>query len=263
METKKVVSIIIAMVASFLLTGCTEFEASIENKKITKNAINYFIQKYNIKQKDITISHNNLYGEVGTHRLGCINSCGENQLIITYNNKKYTIEYNLSYNEFGDNYQYDEIYNDLQQYLNNLFPFVTKTEITLLEFDVLRTPTKYNHDIENYMKNSIKRKKTGDNESGFTWIKMWIEVSESNQAKKLHDNYSKSIISKMEELQVSYDVDFSKNEKDNRYSTDYYYGYHVSSSMNPSFDFVDKVNNKYKRCNRNTIVFNGNVLNCN
>lgn len=253
---KKIIFVILLMMICMTTTGCMKEE--IKSRKIAKNAINYFAQKYNINKKDIKIKKNRFYSKEAF----CMNSCGENEMTITYNNKEYTIQYDLSDDSFGDNYQYDEIYNDLYQHLVSKFPFVTQIKIDLLYADVLRTSVKYDGDIVNYMKNSIKRRNDDVSDSvGYTRIKIWIESSDANQAKELHEKYYKNMIIELENMRVSYNIALSKEENDNEDFAFYYYC--VNSGTRPSFSFTDKVDNNRKSCNRNSITFEGNILKCN
>ena len=73
--------ILLLTVVCLLITGCTKEQK--EKRIITKNAINYFTEKYNLNKKDIEIKTNRLFGENNL----CFDSCGENQMIIIYNEK--------------------------------------------------------------------------------------------------------------------------------------------------------------------------------
>lgn len=251
---RKIFFIIMIIMICITTTGC--MKEKIENRKITNNAIDYFVQKYNIKRKDIEIKYNNLYG----NETSCFFSCGDNTITIIYNTKEYIIRYDLESDSFGDNYQYEEIYNNFYQYLISNFPFATSIKIDMLESDVLATPTKYTDNIENYIKNTIIRTAAGN--TFYTHVKIWIEATDEVQAKELHEKHHKTIITKLENLQVSYNIGFSKNEGDTGYYNAFYY-YSVSSGGSPSFEFTDKVDNNRKRCNRSSIKFDDNILICN
>ena len=237
---KYVKYITILVLVCTITTGCSK--SRIEKRKITKNAITYFTEKYSIKEKNIDIKNNGFYGQSAF----CWNTCGENELDIIYNEKEYTIKYDLYNDSFGDNYQYEQIYNDLYKYLENKFPFATKIKIDLLEEDVLYTSTKYNHDIINYMKNVISKDYFED---GYTWIDIWVETKNEMQAKEMHEKYSNIIISELENIKVSYNVAFSSEE--NYGETNAFYYYHVYEN---NFIFKDNVDKNRKSCNRSTLV---------
>lgn len=233
------------------LTGCGT--SIFEIKKITNNAINYFTNKYNIDKKDIKIIDNRLYG----NNESCIDSCGENELIINYKNKEYTIRYNNDANFFGDNYQYDEVYTDLLNYLNNKFKFANKIKVyDSLEADVMGTSEKYNGNIKEYynkIKNFYSNHKYIYSEDGligdhiYTDVGIWIEAKTPEEAKRLNKSYSKEIIKELESLGVSYHIDISVNSDDNDYSAFYYHVY------DEEFYLTDKVDNQQIHCERNDL----------
>lgn len=235
--------IILLILISIITTGCSFIEAKKEKRIITKNAINYFSEKYNIKKRNIKIQYNNFYGSSAF----CFNSCGPNKIDIIYKTKEYTIQYDLEHDFYGDNYQYEEIYNDLYIYLTKKMPYA-KIKINSLEADVLLAPKKYNHDIINFMKNEIKKTyyEYSDLEHGYTWISIWVESKSKEEAKRIHEQYSETILSELENLEVSYRLTFSEHENFGG-SDNAYYQYHVS---NENFSFQDKIDNKMKHCRR-------------
>ncbi len=224
----------------------------VVNKKITKEAINYFSGKYNINKKDIKIVENNLYGEDKT----CIDSCGENELIINYNNKEYTIEYETTADFFIDDYQYDKIEADLTTYLKNKFNFINKIDIDMIDL----ISDKYDGNIEEYyqkVKEFYNNNKYTYYEGQLvadditTYIDIWIEANDKTSAKELKEKYSDELINELEKIGVNYDIDISTESDANNYSV--FYNFDVSNSVTPSFIFVDNVDNNTIHCNREEI----------
>ena len=249
---KKKLKVIFIGIVLITLTGCGT--SMFEKKKITNNAVNYFTNKYNIDKKDIKIINNYLYGK----NESCLDSCGGNELIINYKNKKYTIRYNEDADFFGDNYQYDKVYEDLLNYLNNKFKLANEIEVNdLLEADVMGTSEKYNGNIKDYynkIKNFYSNHKyvysvdglTGD--SIHTWVNIWIEAKTPEEAKNLENRYFKEIVNELESLGVNYNIAISADIDDNEYSAFYYY--HVYDEY---FYLTDNVDDKQNNCNRNQL----------
>ena len=247
---KKILFASLIVLMCLMTTGC--FKSSIEKKQITNNAINYLVSKYNFDKSKLKVVDNRFYGK--SER--CFVSCGENNAIIIYEDKKFYVAYDRSKNVYGDNYEYDKVYNDLETYLKNTFPFATKIKIDSLESCLLSAPDKYNGNIVDFMKKYVRRGVFGN----YTWIHVWISEEDEIGAKKDHEEYSKTIITTLETLSTSYNVAFSKKELDNEYFA--YYYYHVSDNISPSFNFKDNINKKSTRCQRENISYNGNELKC-
>lgn len=244
---------IIIVLICLTSTGC--IKEDIEKIQITKNAKEYFSSKYNVNKSKIKISYNNFYGK----NERCWMHCGENEAQIIYNQKTYKISYDESRKSYGDNYQYEKINNDFNKYLLEQIPYAKTIKIDMLEFDVLATPTKYMGDIENYIKNTIIRTAAGDD--SYTSVKVWIEAKDSNEAKELHSKYRKELITKLENLDISYSVTFSNEEGSNEYSSFYYYSVSDGGRI-PAFMYWDKVDNNYKSCDEKSITFNGDEIVC-
>ena len=87
--------IVIVILAEFVIPAAL---AKKEYKKITRGGIDYFCEKYNVKENDIEIIRNYFYGE---HK-SCILSCWENEMIVRYNNEEYTITYNIDEDYYTD-----------------------------------------------------------------------------------------------------------------------------------------------------------------
>ena len=244
----KYLKVILIVLVVLVTTGC--FESKIEKKKITNNAIDYFSKKYNFNKKNIKIKENNFYGE----NEFCMNDCGENEATIMYNKKEYIIRYNMSNQSYGDNYQYEKIYNDLNKYLKDEFPFATEIKIGLLEEDVFKISQKYDNNIENYMKT------ISEQEYIYTDIDIWIKAMDANEATNLKNQYANIIISKLEKLNIDYAFNIAEKENDNEYFAFYFCA--VSNGVSPSFIFKDNINKTSKKCDRNTISISDNNLIC-
>lgn len=103
MKNRRVTYIILALLVSFLLTGCGC--SIVENKKITNAAIKYLKEKYNIKRKDIKIESNEFYGESRF----CLPVCDNNRMSFKYKNKSYFVYYDRESKTYSDNVQYETI----------------------------------------------------------------------------------------------------------------------------------------------------------
>ncbi len=236
--------LLITFTIIIILTGCGT--SVLEKRKITNNAIEYFTNKYNINKKNIKINRNKLYGKDDT----CLDDCGENYLYISYNNKEVIIKYNPVENSYGDNYQYNQIYEEFLKYLNTKFNYINEIKIDLLEADVLRTPNKYDGNIKDYFKNIKKDIYDDGMKSGYTWVKLFIEAKNETDAKDLNQKYSKELITELEDLEVNYNIVISLNSETNEYSSFYYY--HVYDSY---FYLTDKVDNHKYSCQRSELKY--------
>lgn len=257
---KYVKLIIILMAISLITTGCIKDD--IEQYKIGNKAKEYFANKYDVKKSKIKIKANYFYGP----NKRCWMSCGENKATIIYNEKEYKILYDETSETYGDDYQYEEIYNDLQKYLSDKFSYAKNIKINYLEYDVLSTPTKYNGDIKDYIKNTIVRKSVENSSS--VWIKIWIEATDEKQAKELHNKYKKELLTELNDFNISYQITFAKEEDDNEYFAYYYYNY-SDGGRSPAFLFYDRVDlttdNKARgrSCSHGSATYNGDKLVCN
>ena len=235
-------------------TGC--IAEKIENHNITKRAKEYFATKYDIKQSELKITDNHFYGPKTT----CWMSCGENEAHISYEEDTYKITYNLQRDSFGDDYQYEEINKDLEAYIKKKLPYVKTVKIAGLDADVLATSEKYTKDIKEYFTNSIKLCEGCSNKN--TYIDVWIEAQDSEQAKTLHSEHRKEIIIELDSLDVSYTILFSREEGDSEYSAFYFYSV-SNGGRSPAFMFKDKVdpaNNK--NCTNKTVNFVDDKIVC-
>ena len=237
---------ILVIVVLFTITGCF----NLEKRKLEKKAINYFVEKYNINKNDIDVTKNTLYGKDRT----CIDDCGDNELVIRYKNGKYKIRYNPYTEFFGDDYQYNEINNDLTKYLNDKFPFANKITVKYTEYDVIAVPVKYNGDIKFYyeevkaFENNHRYLNTNDSYVSrdlSTWVDVWIKAETKEEAKNLNTTYSKTITDELNSLGVSYNLAISINSEDNDYSAFYYYHAYGNQCY-----FTDKVDNQRTKCDR-------------
>ena len=250
---------LIIIIICLTSTGC--IKEDIEKKQITRNAKEYFSSKYNINKSKIKIESNNFYGP----NEKCWMSCGENEAKIIYNEKTYKIRYDESRENFGDDYQFEKISNDFNKYLSEKFPYAKTIKIDMLEYDVLATPTKYIGNIENYIKNTII--KTSVDNSSYTLVKIWIEATDSNQAKELHRRYRKELITELENLGISYNISFSNKEGSNEYSSFYYYTV-SDGGRRPAFMYWDRVDNTgenyltTKSCDEKSIDFKDDEIIC-
>lgn len=241
---KKISKILIIFTIITILTGCGT--SALEKRKITNNAINYFSNKYNINKKNIKINRNYLYGKDET----CIDDCGENYLYINYDNKEFIIAYNPREDYYGDNYQYDRIYEDFFNYLNTKFNYVNEIKVDLLDADVIKTSNKYDGNLKNYFKNIRKSISDDGMKQGFTWVEIWIEANDETAAKELNQKYSKELITELEDLEVSYNITISSTSEMNEYTSFYYY--HVYDSY---FYLTDNVDNRSYSCQRSELEY--------
>ncbi len=102
---KLVLGLVCVLAIVLFVTRCSGIGIPKETKeRLEKKAIEYFTQKYNIDKSEIHVVGNYLYDM----KSNCINTCSDgvhgNTLEITYNDKTYTIKYNMSENTFTDDY---------------------------------------------------------------------------------------------------------------------------------------------------------------
>lgn len=236
---KKYVLLLFLVTLLLGVTGCS----SREKRELEKKALSYFTEKYAINKKDIEVINNYLYGKDRR----CLDSCGDNKLTLRYNDKEYTIEYNPFIDCFGDNYQYDVIYQEFLLYLENKFPYANNISIdtTLLNADIMDVPVKYSFDIEKYFEemkefdNNHPFIRDGVNyipRSIFTWVDVWIKADTPDEATNLKKAYSDEVVQTLQKIGVSFNLAISKDVKDNEYSA--YYYYHVYGKQ---FYFTDRV----------------------
>lgn len=251
---KKIIKILFMVILIITLTGCGT--SVIEKKEITNKAFNYFTNKYNIDKKDIKINYNHLYGK----NEKCFNGCYDNVLSISYNNKEYHIIYNEIADFFGDNYQYEEVHADLLTYLNNKFPYAAKVDANvLLLVDINGTPEKYNGNIKEYFKiikefydnhRYLNSEDRMDDQSLNTWISVYIEAKNSEEARDLNNKYSKEIINELEELGTKYVIVISADSEYSEESSFYHYKAHGKNLY-----IIDNVDNQKKQCERNKLKY--------
>ena len=232
-----------------------------EKRTLGKRAIDYFSTKYNIEKSKIKMIQNGLYGNEDH----CWNDCGENEAKIEYNGKSYIIKYDLSTDTLGDNYQYKTIKNDLNKYLSEAFPYVSSIDIDMLDDDVYATPTKYTGNIEKYIKETRVRSKIDG--GAYTKVAIWIETENIPLARELHNKYKKDLITKLNNLDISYHISFSTVKESSVCNA--YYSYNVSDLNNyPQLEFWDNLDHNSencqsaKRCVRKTIEFDGDEIIC-
>lgn len=107
MKRKKIINLILLIIICITLTGC--LESNSEKNLITKNAINYLKEKYDIKRFQYRITNNSFYGD--SHK--CFITCEDNRMRIKYKKNIYEVYYDKEKKEFSDNLQYEKIKNDL------------------------------------------------------------------------------------------------------------------------------------------------------
>lgn len=160
MKTKNNVLIIVGAAIGLIVLGAIGFFwlliywgiilSPFDTYVLENRALDYFSEKYDINRSSIKIVQNK---GVKYKDAACWDGVCSNELIISYNSKEYTIQYNDEINTFGDNYQYQLIYDDFSKYLRKNFPNASQIEIRRLEEDVLQTAARYDGDIEHYIKN--------------------------------------------------------------------------------------------------------------
>ena len=232
---KKIKYLVVLILLCFVTTGC--FLENKEKNQITNDALEYFSSKYNIDKSKITVNNNNFYGKDER----CWMVCDDNAARGTY----------------GDDYQYNEIYNDFYNYLSGIFTYTNRIVIGSLEEDILATPTKYTGNIENYIKNTLIR--TYTNNSLHTNVEVLIEVTDSNQAKELNRNYRKQLITELSSFNTSYNILFYGNDENNNRLTFYEYKY-ISHIEYDAFSYNDFESKKIKQCDKPS--FKGEELIC-
>lgn len=232
---KKILGLFLLLfIVGFILNSC-----SSENKELKRKALNYFTEKYNIKEKDVKVEKNDLRDKDKR----CFDSCNDNYLYIKYDNKEYIIEHDPYENTFGDNYQYDTVYSDFIKYLNDKFPFAQTIEIDLLEYDMLGSPLKYSGDIKSYIR-SINNSEADVRD---TWVKVWIKAEDETIAKELYSKYALVVVNELEELNVSFDLTFASEYGVGAATP--FYDFHV---FNSQFFLKDMVDNHSYSCRRRT-----------
>lgn len=241
------------IITCLLTTGC--IKEDIEKYQLGNKAKDYFASKYDISKFQLKLDSNHFYTE-GTR---CWWSCGENFGTVKYKGKSYTIYYNMERNTFGDNYQYDQISSDLNNYLSKKFPYAKRIQVTMLEWDVYATPEKYSGDIEDYFKNKVPKNVVDNNLS--TGVNIWIEATDENQARELNKKYRKELITELNSLGITYRISISKSERNDKTIAFYYYDY-VNGGRKPAFDFIDRVDKNYKECYDQSIMFDGDQMVC-
>ncbi len=218
---KRSLIILLLLTLVFILTGCGT--SIFEKMELTKNAINYFVEKYDIDEEDIVITKNYLYGK----NEKCLDECTYNILYITHKDTKYHLYYDMFDDYYSDDYQCDQIYEAFYQYLNNRFDYASKIELIDFKYDVEKTAYKYDGDIKEYVKNirkSIKYYSDGTVE-GYSKIVISIEVNNEVDANEINQKYYKDFITELEELNLSYEVNIFQN---NNGSKKYYYQYKMN-----------------------------------
>lgn len=219
--------------------------AAFDKRKMANKALDYFTNKYNINKKDIKIEHNTLYSN--SKYVLCVAVCPENEMSIYYKDKEYKIEYYLKEKYFADDYQYEQIYNDLLKHLQTKFSYISDIKIDFLNLDVIKTPDKYNGNIESYFKNIKKSVYDDGTRVGNTSIDIWIEAKDEIEAKELKQKYIKELVTELENLEVKYEIAISSINKISKYSS--FYFYQAYESYFYSTDKVDKNEHSCKRSN--------------
>ena len=107
---------------------------SPERKELNKQAIDYFVNKYEADENDITIESSNLTNKV---RKTLNYDAKTSELVINYNNIKCTIIYDLTTQSFTDNFKHKSLENDVLVYFKNGFDFLNYNEkVKKVEYDV-------------------------------------------------------------------------------------------------------------------------------
>jgi len=233
---KSLLKLVFILTIIITLSGC---KISTEKDKIAQKALEYFSTKYEIDVNEIVITKNELYPK----ELVCYDTCGQNRLYITYQDKEYIIEYQEQEDYFGDNYDYELIYTDLVKYLEKKFSYLDVLEVEQLEDDVLVSKDKYDGNIKKYMSNLKELINSSKYEQKYTSLKLWIKSSSKSNARSIHEKYSDLVIEELEELGVSYSLSISNNKE--THETNSYYFYHVYDEF---FQLYDNVSNENKLC---------------
>ena len=215
-------------------------------RKLTRDAIQYFTEKYNINERSVEITSNNLH----TKDKKCFLACGENLLHITYRNEKYIIEYYPDEGVFADDFQYDEIYKDFSEYLNKKAPFVTEIQFDFLRSDIRSIPQKYDGDLKKYF--MIVREHYKPDEDGIKSLRTSVDIllyaQTAEEAKEVIEKYSVEISDLMKELETfgsRYRIAVAEKLTNNGSMT--FYFYEMSSF---GYSFYDNVDNKKISCAR-------------
>ena len=153
------------------------------------------------------------------------------------NNEKY----------FADDYQYEQIYNDLLKYLQTKFSYISDIKIDFLNLDVIETPDKYDGNIVSYFKNIKKSVYDDGTRVGDTSIDIWIEAKDEIEAKELKQKYIKELVTELENLEIKYEIAISSINKISEYSS--FYFYQAYESYFYSTDNVDKNEHSCERSN--------------
>lgn len=206
-----------------------------KDRKLKRDAITYFTQKYDLTKKDIKVIKNGLYLDPGF----CLDGCADNEMIIQYKNKKYSIVYSLTEKMFTDNFQEEIIKKDMEKFFQKRYPFVSKSEFKGIDALVINNSIKYENDIEEYLKKIDKT---------FLWGRFWIKSLNDVEATNNWQEYNEKMITDLEKFNFNYNVAFSKEKTDNEYSAFYYY--HV---YDENFYFYDRVSAKKTNCNRKSL----------
>lgn len=227
---KNLFKLLFVIVICLLLTGCKEDE---EKKLITNQALDYFSSKYNIDKKDITITSNELYGS----QTKCLDGCGENRLSINYKDTSVVIEY---HNGFSDNYEIAKIKEDYIKYVkDNIIPV---TNITLGETDDhLSFNKKYDGNIKEFLK--------GIDDD--LYIVVYLECSTPEEALLFWRTYSTQLVTSLEDLDVSYNLFFSKAEGETKPVV--YFSYDSSVKTN-KFKYTNGITNEIVECEKDKLI---------
>lgn len=215
-------------------------------RKLTRDAIQYFAKKYNINEKSIEITSNDLH----TKDKKCFLACAENLLHITYKNENYIIEYYPDKEIYVDNFQYNEIYKDFSDYLNSRTSFATERNIKFLESDVRSTSQKYDGDLKKYFAKVRENYEPSEDgvKSLFTDVDILLYAQTAEEAKGLMEKYSveiNNIIKELDDFGVCYRIIIAEKLTYNGSMT--FYFYEMSSF---DYSFYDNVDNKKNSCAR-------------
>ena len=185
---KNIIKRIICVAIIILLTGCGT--SSCERRWLQERALNYFSNKYDIKKSKIKVIKNDLRDQ-DEH---CYFACDDNALYIEYEGKKYTIKYNSddnNYEYFADDYQAEEIKNDILEYLSSEYEYISylSIDIAFLKDDVLRIPEKYTGNFKTYL--GQNRTLDNYNPQVNARIEIWIQAQNKEEAKELYEKSAK------------------------------------------------------------------------
>ena len=228
------------IVIIFILVSCS-FTSFPDRKGLGKEAVTYFCEKYGVDKKDVELTRNSLLSEKDYDSEPLHLSGGfENFAFINYQNKEYRIDYDMFDKEFSDNFQCQQINDDLIKYLKNKYPDISTIDVSFFDYDICRTPAKYEGDIPTYMKQLKPLRIANGPDAIYTTVKISIKCNNAEEAKMLHEKTGKKLVNELESFKINYKISLPS-----------YYSYYAQDD---DFEFSDKVEkwNSFS-CERNEV----------